>query len=77
MAFTLGLDGRFAGRDSSQGAWLENTGGLALAVTPGAMVNVVDGLWLTARVQLPFYTLLNGVQGIGPTFLVGVQYLVL
>jgi hypothetical protein len=43
----------------------------------GGPVNVVDGLWLTARVQVPFYALLNGVQSIGPTFLVGVQYQVL
>jgi len=32
---------------------------------------------VVARVQVPLYTLLNGEQGLGPTFLVGVQYQVL
>jgi len=77
LAISVGLDGRLAGRDNSQGAWLENTGGLVLAASPGVLVNVYDKLWLTARVQIPFYTLLYGEQRLGPTFMAGVQYQVL
>lgn len=70
----LGLDGRNAGRDRQGGVPVENTGGLVLAATPAAYLEIHRGLWLDARVQIPFYTRLVGEQSVGPTFVAGLLY---
>lgn len=74
LAFELGLDGRYNGRDVAEGGPQENTGGLVLAVSPGAMFRVVDTLWVHLRVQIPAITALNGEQSVGPVFQGIVQY---
>jgi len=74
LAIHLGVDGRWAARDTSLGAPQENTGGFALAASPGLQFNVVADLWLTAQVQLPFYTHLYGEQSLGPIVSGGLQY---
>ena len=74
LALDLGVDGRSAGRDSSDGAAVANTGGLVLAAAPGAFLNVAGPLWISLRAQLPFYTRLFGDQAVRPTVTGGVQY---
>ena len=71
LAFGLGLDGRNAGRDKDGGSPVENTGGLVLAATPAAYLNVYGGLWLDLRAQLPFYSRLAGDQSVGPNLVAG------
>jgi hypothetical protein len=84
VSLGLGLDGRFAGRDSqvgghSHGGEVEehshsspdlvgDTGGLVLAAAPGVRVNLFGGLWLQLKAQLPVFTHLYGEQWVGPTF---------
>jgi hypothetical protein len=74
FAVSLGLDGRYAARDSSNGELQANTGGFVLAATPGIAWNVSGPFWLYAQVQLPFATHLFGVQSVGPVVTVGLQY---
>jgi hypothetical protein len=74
LSFGLGLDGRYAARDTSDGIPQENTGGFVLAVVPIIKFNLFGELWLTGRAQLPFATHLFGQQSVGPTFITGVQY---
>ncbi|HMK72049.1 MAG TPA: transporter [Myxococcaceae bacterium] len=74
FAVSLGLDGRYAARDSSNGELQSNTGGFVLAATPGIAWNVSGPFWLYAQVQLPFATHLFGVQSVGPVVTVGLQY---
>lgn len=74
FSFGLGLDGRYAARDTHGGRRLEDTGGLVLAAAPTAKVNVYDELWLIGRAQLPIITHLFGEQSVGPTVTAGVQY---
>ena len=74
VAFVVGVDGRYAGRDTVSGELLADTGGLLLAATPGVMVNLFGDVWLHARAQLPFFAHLFGEQRIGPTFLVSLLY---
>ncbi|HEY3357584.1 MAG TPA: hypothetical protein VGQ83_30310 [Polyangia bacterium] len=75
LAFGLGLDGRWAARDTLSGERQENTGGLLLALTPGVIVNLVDpGLWLQVRVQVPVLSRLYGEQSVGPVVTASLQY---
>jgi hypothetical protein len=73
FAVSLGLDGRYAGHDTSDGEIQSNTGGFVLAATPGVNWNVVGDLWLYAQVQIPVVTHLFGVQSVGPVVTVGIQ----
>ncbi len=74
LALGTGVDGRNAGRDRQDGAPVENTGGLVLAVTPSVYLQVHRALWLDARVQVPVYTSLVGRQSVGPTLVAGLMY---
>ncbi|HYV49165.1 MAG TPA: hypothetical protein VFA20_30100 [Myxococcaceae bacterium] len=74
VAFGVGLDGRYALRDTLDGEVQTNTGGLLLAATPGLDVNIAGELWLHAAVQIPFYTALFGTQTVGPVFSASLQY---
>lgn len=74
VAFELGVDGRYAVRDTADGEFQVNTGGLLLALSPGVRVNPAGALWLNARAQVPFAHHLYGEQTVGPTFSVGAQY---
>ncbi len=74
LALDLGVDGRFAGRDRDPAGAVPSTGGLVVAASPGAYLNVGGGLWLSLRAQLPFWTALSGEQTVRPTVVAGVQY---
>ncbi len=76
VAFGLGLDGRYASPDRDHGAAVYATGGLVLAAAPGVYAELGRGLWLKLRAQLPVATRLFGVQRIGPTVGLGLQYAV-
>lgn len=75
LALELGLDGRYARRDTVDGEAQQNTGGLVVAAAPGVAVGVTDELWLRLRAQLPVATALYGQQTVGPTYFASVQYL--
>ncbi len=75
LALELGIDGRYARRDTVDGESQVNTGGLVLAAAPGVAVGVTDQLWLRLRAQLPVATHLYGEQTVGPTYFASVQYL--
>jgi hypothetical protein len=74
LAFQLGVDGRFATRDQSQGVAQENTGGLVISAVPGIAWNVWNQFWLLAQVQVPFATHLYGQQTVGVTVTAGLQF---
>jgi hypothetical protein len=74
FAVQLGVDGRYAGRDSSQGVRQENTGGLVVSAVPGIAWNVAGPMWLLAQVQVPFLTQLYGQQTVGVTATAGLQF---
>jgi hypothetical protein len=69
-----GLNGRYAVRDRQAGEVQENTGGFVLQAVPGALFQIADGLWLQARVEIPFFKQLFGVQTLGPTYFAVVQW---
>lgn len=73
FALALGVDGRQAQRDTSEGVTQQNTGGLVVAAVPGIAWNVAGPVWLLAQVQVPFATALYGVQSVGLTGLVSLQ----
>jgi len=74
FALQIGIDGRYAGRDRSQGVLQENTGGLVVSAVPGLAWNVVGRVWLLAQVQVPFVTHLFGEQTVGVTATASLQY---
>ena len=74
FAVQLGIDGRYAGRDRSEGTLQENTGGLVVSAVPGIAWNVAGPLWLLAQVQVPFLTQLFGQQTVGVTATASLQY---
>jgi hypothetical protein len=74
FALHAGLNGRYAVRDRQAGDVQENTGGFVLQAVPGALLQLVDGLWLQARVEIPFVKQLFGVQTLGPTYFAVVQW---
>jgi hypothetical protein len=74
LAFQLGIDGRFAVRDHSEGTVQENTGGLVISAVPGVAWNMWSQLWLLAQVQVPFATHLYGQQTVGVTVTASLQF---
>ena len=74
LALQAGIDGRYAGRDSSEGVPQENTGGVVVSAVPGLAWNVAGPIWLLAQVQIPFATNLFGQQTVGVTATASVQY---
>ncbi|MGZ6140904.1 MAG: hypothetical protein ACXWLA_09520 [Myxococcaceae bacterium] len=74
FALALGVDGRQAQRDTSNGVPQQNTGGLVIAAVPGIAWNAAGPIWLLAQVQVPFATALYGVQSVGVTGLASLQY---
>jgi hypothetical protein len=85
LVLDAGVDGRHAAADVQHPAanpshghagTIDDTGGTVLAASPAVYWNAGGPLWLAARAQLPFWSDLRGVQSVGPTVVVGVQYLV-
>lgn len=83
LAFSLAAEGRYASSDTYTNAALgpgivntPNTGGTVLDATPGVWWNLSGDSTLYAKVQIPFYTSLNGVQEVDPTYTVGTQFLI-
>ena len=74
FALQLGVDGRYAGRDRSEGVLQENTGGLVISAVPGIAWNVGGPIWLLAQVQVPFATHLFGEQTVGVTATASLQF---
>jgi hypothetical protein len=74
VAVDLGIDGRHAAADQSDGVAVENTGGTVLAVAPGVYFNATGGAWLFVRSQVPFYKQFRGAQDQLPSVSTGVQY---
>jgi hypothetical protein len=80
LALDLGFDGRYALADRATDPTgivedaVANTGGTVLSLAPGAYLDVVDALWIVARVQVPFYTHLFGEQRVYPSAILGLQY---
>lgn len=82
LAFSLAVEGRYADPDrelSDSGDAIINTpstGGTVLDATPGVWWNLSGDSALYAKVQLPFYASLYGVQEVDPTYTVGTQFLI-
>ena len=76
VVLSLGVDGRMAVRDTSNGEAQLDTGGLVLSLTPGGLVRLHRELWFTARVQVPVLTHLFGEQTVGPVVTGGLEYAV-
>lgn len=76
LSLTLGLEGRYADYDQDWGADQANgdTGGTVLDLTPGFGWQIGEGVGVTGRVQIPFYTNLFGTQMVSPTYDLSVQY---
>jgi len=74
FALQLGVDGRYAGRDRSEGVLQENTGGLVVSAVPGLAWKVGGPIWLLAQVQVPFVTRLFGEQTVGVTATASLQF---
>jgi hypothetical protein len=74
FALQLGVDGRYAGRDSSEGVLQENTGGLVVSAVPGLAWKIGGPIWLLAQVQVPFATHLFGQQTVGVTASASLQF---
>jgi hypothetical protein len=82
LGISLALEGRVADadkepNDSQTGIMTApNTGGAVLDLSPGFSWNISGDSVLYAKVQVPVYTRLNGVQEIDPTYLLGTQFLI-
>ena len=83
LAISLTAEGRYAWADTYLNPVFgpgivnaPNTGGTVLNATPGIWWNLSGDSTLYARVQIPFYTALNGVQTVDPTYIVGTQFLI-
>jgi hypothetical protein len=81
LAVSLALEGRYAIHDTEsdgQGGiqTAPNTGGTVLDVSPGLSWNITGDSTLYAKVQIPFYTNLIGIQQVDPTYMVGTQFLI-
>ncbi|HVM33286.1 MAG TPA: transporter [bacterium] len=81
LAISLAVEGRYADADSkandSQTAVVTapNTGGTVLDLSPGFSWNLSGDSVLYAKVQVPVYTNLIGVQTVDPTYALGTQFL--
>jgi hypothetical protein len=84
LAVSLAVEGRYAMDDTELNGvandgsiWdTPNTGGTVVDLTPGLWWNLADNSTLYAKVQIPVYTRLNGVQEVDPTYTVGTQFLI-
>lgn len=76
LALELAADGRYAQQDNVGAETQINTGGLVLAVAPGAAVNLASNLWLRAHAEIPVYERLYGMQTIGVTMATSLEMLV-
>lgn len=82
FAISLAAEGRYAVQDTeandAQTAIIEapNTGGTVIDLSPGFSWNLSGDSTLYAKVQIPVYTQLIGVQEIDPTYTVGTQFLI-
>ena len=83
VALSLAAEGRYAASDTYTNPTLgpgivdtPNTGGTVIDATPGVWWNISGDSTLYAKVQIPFYTRLNGVQEVDPTYMVGTQFLI-
>ena len=83
LAFSLAAEGRYAISDTYTNNAIgpgivdtPNTGGTVIDATPGVWWNVSGDSTLYAKVQIPFYTSLNGVQEVDPTYVMGTQFLI-
>ncbi|MGH7740020.1 MAG: hypothetical protein ACREL1_07725 [bacterium] len=82
LALSLAVEGRYADPDrelNDSGDAIINTpstGGTVLDATPGVWWNLSGDSTLYAKVQLPFYTGLDGVQEVDPTYTMGTQFLI-
>jgi hypothetical protein len=82
LGISLAVEGRVADadkepNDSQNGIMTApNTGGTVLDLSPGFSWNISGDSVLYAKVQVPVYTRLNGVQEIDPTYLLGTQFLI-
>jgi hypothetical protein len=79
LALGLGLDGRYEGVETSEGAGgIEvdepNSGGTVLFVSPGARVALTDGLELVVEGRLPVVSALRGAQWEGPIVAAGLSF---
>jgi hypothetical protein len=75
LALELAADGRYAQQDTISDEIQINTGGLVLAVAPGAAVNIANNLWLRAHAEIPVYERLYGMQTIGVTMSTSIEML--
>ncbi len=83
LAISLAAEGRYATSDtytnSAFGPGIvdtPNTGGTVIDLTPGVWWNISGDSTLYAKVQIPFYTSLNGIQEVDPTYTIGTQFLI-
>ena len=83
LAVSLTAEGRYAWSDTYQNIDIgpgivnvPNTGGTVLDATPGIWWNLAGDSTLYARVQIPFFTSLNGIQAVDPTYIFGTQFLI-
>jgi len=82
LAFSLAAEGRDAEQDTAlnddgtQVVPVQNTGGWIVDATPGIWWNVGGDATLYAKVQIPIYISLNGVQEVDPTYIAGTQFLI-
>ncbi len=81
LAFSMAVEGRYADPDralNDDGDAIENvgsTGGTVINATPGVWWNISGESTLYAKVQIPFYTNLNGTQQVDSTYILGTQFL--
>ncbi len=82
LAFSLAIEGRYANADTEENddksaiITAPNTGGTVIDLSPGFSWNVSGDSTLYAKVQIPVYTSLNGVQQIDPTYMAGTRFLI-
>lgn len=82
VAVSLAAEGRYAAADTEPNGsgtaivGASNTGGTVMDASPGLWWNLSGGSTLYAKVQIPFYTRLFGVQEVDPTYIVGTQFLI-
>jgi hypothetical protein len=74
VVLDLGVDGRTAAADRSNGETVVNTGGTVLVAAPGVYVNAASRTWLFVRGQIPFYKDFLGNQNQLPTIVAGLQF---
>ncbi|MFO0582781.1 MAG: hypothetical protein U0229_10930 [Anaeromyxobacter sp.] len=74
LALGAAVEGRDAGRDREDGAWVENTGGRVAALTPSIHLRAYEGLWLGVRAQVPVWKQLAGEQTVSSVWVASLTY---